>query len=548
MKQADIILKGNAIFTGLEDRPVSGAIAVSGNKIQKVFQIGESPDAYVGPDTKVIDAGDKLIMPGLIDAHTHFFMGATCASSHCCMEITDSVSETDCVRIIKEYADTHPDEACVLGMGWLPAFWNDAPLPTKKSLDEAIPDRPVYLAAADVHTVWTNSKGLEELGIDRNSTVSSGEIPKDADGEPTGLLIEFEACLPAIQKLYDFPKEVLKEIYSDLLTSIAKNGITAFGEVTPSFLNQTTYNQFDALAEFERDGKLTARLHLYSDLLSIDSDAAKELKTANRYHSDKLVYTGLKTLLDGVTSTYTGFLLEPYADKPDTVGYANAPKADYEKATAIANRAGLPMRCHCIGDAAVRWGLDIFEHANAETGNPKNTKKIRNTIEHIESIQPEDIPRFKELGVIASVQPAHLVLDENEKISRIGKARSRWEWPFRTLLDQGAHLAFGTDYPVVGLNPFKNIYAAVTRCNYDGTPAGVNPEERISLSEALKRYTAGSAYVFSRESELGTLEEGKLADIIVVNKNLFEIPEIDILKAEVDLTIFDGKEIYKKES
>ncbi|MDR2770756.1 MAG: amidohydrolase [Clostridiales Family XIII bacterium] len=542
---ADIILRGNAVFTGLEDRPFKGAVVISGNKIEKVLR-DDDGSAYIGPKTKVTECGDKLIMPGFIDAHVHFFMGSAASSPHVCMDISRSVSEADCVRIIKEFADQHPEEERILGMGWFPAFWNDAPLPTKKSLDAAIPDRPVYLLCADAHSIWTNSKGLEECGIDKNTEVSSGDIPKGEDGEPNGMLIELEAMADALPKLLHFPKETAREMLRGFLAEIAENGITGICDMSPNILNDDTLALYDDLLEADTAGLLSVRVHLYSDLITIDADAKKEKEAARRYCSPMLRYTGLKSFVDGVTSTYTGFLLEPYADRPEFLGDPNYPKEDLERCTRIANEAGFPVRFHCIGDAAVRWGLDIFETTNAAIGNKGNARGLRNTLEHVETLHADDVPRFAKLGVIVSPQPYHLTLDANEKIVRVGPERSRLEWPLRTLLDSGAQMAFSTDYPVVGLNPFRNIYAAITRRDDEGKPTGINPDEKITLSETLKIYTLGSARVYGREAELGTLEEGKLADVIVVDRNLFEIPEFEINSCRVEKTICNGKEVFTR--
>ncbi|HHY91030.1 MAG TPA: amidohydrolase family protein, partial [Clostridiales bacterium] len=246
------------------------------------------------------------------------------------------------------------------------------------------------------------------------------------------------------------------------------------------------------------------------------------------------------------TSTYTGLLLEPYADRPDTtgIGVPIYPAEKIKAAVLAANKAGLSVRLHCIADGSVRMALDIFE-CSKKMGyvNPS----IRNTIEHIENIHPADIPRFAELNVIPSIQPYHLTLDCNEKISRLGRERCRWEWPLRSLVDSGAKVAIGTDFPVVDINPFKTIYAALTRCDDEGNPTGINPEERLTLSQILCAYTSGSANAYGRE-DLGTLEAGKLADIVVIDRNLFEIEPMEILKAQVKLTIMDGKIVFNREN
>ena len=214
----------------------------------------------------------------------------------------------------------------------------------------------------------------------------------------------------------------------------------------------------------------------------------------------------------------------------------------YEKCIIAANRHGFGVRLHCIGDAAVRLALDCFEKSNAVNEN----HNVRNSIEHIENINPDDIPRFGKLGVVASMQPRHLPLDANEKITRIGRERCKYEWPNRSILDSEGILAFGTDYPVVNYNPFENIYYAVTRNGYDHKPTGVNQSEKVTLAETLRAYTFGGAYVSGRDKELGTLKAGKLADVIVLDRNLFKTDTEDIPNTGVLLTVFDGNVIFEQ--
>ena len=235
--------------------------------------------------------------------------------------------------------------------------------------------------------------------------------------------------------------------------------------------------------------------------------------------------------------------MEPYSENPQTrgIGVPNIPQEDMQASVIAANRAGLPVRIHCIADGSVRMALDMYEASCKVngTGGPVNT------VEHIENIHPDDIPRFGELGVIPSMQPYHLTLDLMEKPRRIGEQRCRWEWPHRSLLDAGATLAFGTDYPVVDFNPYPTIYAAVTRLDDDGNPASTNPQECITLAETLRAYTSGAAAAYGRD-DIGILEEGKLADIIVVNRNLFDIELAEILGCETVMTMFDGEIVYEK--
>lgn len=544
MKAADIVLKSNAIFTGLDDAPRSGAIAIVGNKIDKVIG-GEDIDGLIDKNSKVYDCVDKLIMPGFIDAHVHFFTGAVTSSHHICMDIEKSKSADDCIRITKNHFDNYPDAERILGFGWFPANWDDAPLPDKHSLDEAFPDKPAYLFCADAHTVWVNSKALEESNITKNTIPPYGEVVKGADGEPSGILLE-GACFLVMSKLTSFPPTILREIFTDFLKEIAAYGITSLSDMTASTMDDDFIKLFSVIKEIEKDGCFTSRLNVYSSLGPCENYEAEKGLREKYGHSGIVRYAGLKHLVDGVTSTYTGLLLEPYSDRPDTCGMSNFDKRFYEEHVIRANKENLGVRLHCIADKSVRWALDIFEKSNKENDNIGNMKGLKNSIEHIEHIHPDDIPRFKELGVIASMQPYHLTLDVNEKIRRVGKERCMWEWPHRSLLDHGAILAFGTDYPVVSFNPFANIYAATTRCADDGQPTGCNPNERITLSEALKAYTFGGAFSYDMENETGTLAEGKLADIVVINKNLFDIPLEEIPNCDVDLTICDGKVIFSR--
>ena len=456
-----------------------------------------------------------------------------------------STSEDDCIRIVKSYVDKHPFLTRICGMGWFPVNWNDAPLPTKNSLDRVFPDRPVYLMCADAHTAWLNSKALEECGVTRDTVVECGEICKDEHGEPNGILKEAASIKLAFGKTLCLPEEILKEIQIDFLKQIAENGVTSVGDMSAYDMNETTTKMFYAAKELEKQALFTTRLNLYPNLIAPDGFGSLK-DFARNFDSGKIRIAGLKQFVDGVTTTYTGFLLGPYADKPEITGYSNYPPEVYKKYIIEANLEGFGVRLHCIGDAAVRLALDAFEEANTATGNKGNRLMLGNTIEHCENVHPDDIPRFAELGVIPSLQPLHLTLDANEKIGRIGLERCRYEWPHRSLIDSGAVLAAGTDYPVVGFNPFPNIYAAVSRCDEKGIPTGVNPEERITLREILSAYTRGSACAYGMQNELGTLEIGKLADVVVVNRNLFAIPEYDIRNCKVELTIVDGKVIFER--
>lgn len=537
MQIADMVLKG-MVFTALQDEPFEGGVAVNGNKIAAVCT-GSGIDGWIGPETKVYDCPDRLIMPGFIDAHEHLFIGAIASSEHMTTDIAASVSEEDCLRIIGEYYRSHPDEVRIRAQGWFLNNWGNAPLPSRYTLDKVIPDKPAYLLSADGHTCWVNTRGLEELGYDENTVLENGEICLGEDGKPTGILCEVGR--PVFDIMYTLPFPQMKQAEADFFKGLARCGVTTISDMDTTKPTPAMRGKFDAAKELEQEGRLTARVNLYLDLAT-ESDYEEHKKWREEFCTDKLRIRGLKQLIDGVTSTYTGLLLEPYSDHPELTMEPVYKKEEYARWIQQGNKDGFDVRLHCIGDGAVRMALDLYEEADRINGkNPA----IRNSVEHIETIAPEDIPRFKELGVIASMQPEHLPLDLNEKINRCGMERCRLEWPHRSLIDAGAILAFGTDYPVVDYNPFPGVCAAVTRCDASGQPTGVNPKERISLAEALKAYTAWAAYAYGMEDKTGTLEPGKLADIAVIDKNLFAVHPPELRHRKVVLTVMDGQVVYE---
>ncbi len=537
---ANTIIKSNAVFTGLQDKPFAGGVAIAEGKILAVGS-AEELKKFEGPDTKVLEYGDNMIMPGLIDGHEHLWWGAV-ADSRYMVDITASTTEEEAVAMIKEFAEAHPEFPRVRGFGWFPATWNDAPLPTKDSLDAIVPDRPVYMICADCHTIWMNTKALEEAGYTPESTFDGGHMGLTEDGELNGLAFEPAALELAWQKLYDFPEEQIVEIIEGFMKGLASQGVTSISEMSADGYEDMYYKRHKVFQALSEQGKLTTRVHLYTKFKGMKNfDIAKEWQ--KEFCSPTFRLNGLKGFLDGVTSTYTALLLAPYEDNPSTCG-DGCPLIEQDALNAgviEANRVGLPVRLHCIGDGAVRMALDAFEEsikANGRHGLP-------NTIEHIESADPADIPRFVELDVIASMQGEHLPQENNEKLIRIGEERCRYEWPFRSIVDTGATLAFGTDFPVVQYNQFPGIYAGVARRNYDGSIAGADNGEKLTLAEALSANTLGSAKAYGRADELGTLEPGKLADVIVLDRNLFARPEEEIKDTKVVLTIVDGEITYQ---
>ncbi|WP_078410536.1 amidohydrolase [Priestia abyssalis] len=534
-KKADIVISSDAIFTGLTDYPVPGAIAVTGNRIEAVGS-KEDIKSFIGNETKVYNYGNQLIIPGFHDFHVHAMMGGLALES---VNLFDARSEKEAVEMVREYAESKPEEAWIIGFMWDSSYWEDKRLPYRSSLDRVFPDRPVLLFHAEGHYTWVNSKALEIAGISRDTgNPSYGTIEKDEYGEPTGILIE-DASSFITKYAYDLSKSKKAVLLKSFLKEAGRLGVTSvnnlFGTETLSKLDD-----FELFQEFEENGDLTVRMHLFP-ALDGDVESAKQLR--EKYQSDKLRVSGLKQFIDGVITSRTAYLLEPYADQPGTRGHAAFSRETINERVIAADKEGFSIRFHAIGDGAIRLALDAYEEAQKANGK----RDSRHSIEHVEVIHPDDISRFSSLGVIASMQPNHFALSERGVYTdRIGKERENYVFAINTLKNKGAKLAFGTDFPIDSLNPMRQIYRAITRVDSSGKDVW-NAKERITLCEALRAYTYGSAFGTFRDHELGTLEAGKLADIVILDRNFFDVPVQEILETKVKLTISDGKVAFTEQ-
>jgi predicted amidohydrolase YtcJ len=529
---ADVIISSNTVFTGLSDQPEPASIAIKDNKIMAIGSETEIKP-YAGEHTKNYQFKDQLILPGFHDFHLHIMDGAVSMNG---VNLFSARSEEEALEIIREFAESRPEDSWVVGSTWDAGYWDTQQLPTRHSLDRILPDRPALMFHAEGHYVWVNTKALEIANINRDTeNPSYGIIGKDENGEPNGLLYE-KAMGAVIHHAYNFTKEQKRELFTKFLTHAASLGVTAVHDL---FATESLeiLNDYDVFKEFEDKGELTTRIHLWP-ALNDNLEHAKQLR--DTYQSDKLRVSGLKQFIDGVITARTAYLLDPYADQAETRGETSFPPETIKKWVVDADKEGFSIRFHAIGDGAIRLALDAYQEAQKANGK----RDSRHSIEHIEVIHPEDIHRFKELGVTASMQPDHLAMSERGIYTdRIGTKREKHVFSINTLQKAGATLAFGTDFPIDILNPLLQIYRAVTRIDSSGKTVW-HPHERITLAEALKAYTSGSAYGTFREQELGTLEVGKLADIVVLERNLFDIPLEEILDTKVKLTIVDGKVVY----
>jgi predicted amidohydrolase YtcJ len=539
--KADILIVSVSIFDSVSDEPTSGYVAVKGDRIAAV---GAGDGAEVrGAGTRVIDARGMTVAPGFHDSHTHLLMAGMYAAYP---NLADCLSEEECAETLASfYAEHSPGGEWVIGFGWYHIFWHRKEMPTFESLDKRFPDRPVILLNAEAHGIWVNSRALEIAGIGASTpTPEGGEILRLPDGRPSGVLLE-GACGLVTRHAYDFAPADEKELIRTFMRSASASGITSIGDVMPYF--HGNMGHLSVYSEMDRAGELTVRIHAAPDLLG-DLDEVLEWQRA--YRSDYLRAAQVKQFVDGVSTTHTALLLEPYTDDPGSTGVQLFPLDEIARAVPEAHRRGLSVRLHSCGDASAKFALDCYETAIEQYGR----NACRHTVEHCELVSERDIARFGELGALPSVQPEHIAITktfaDNPYRITMGEARAGRTWPFKSLLRSAGHLAIGSDCPVVDNNPFLELYRGITRLHDDGKPeGGWNPTEKLTLAEVLKGYTAGSAWCALREDELGSLEPGKFADIAITDRDLFAAerggdPE-SIKSARVAITLHGGKVVYE---
>lgn len=536
MEYADFILKGRVLTTDCS-RTQKGYVVVKGNRIIK-NSAGEPEACFINENTKIYDFENKMIVPGFHDSHTHILQGTLLEEG---AFLRDANSEEKAAAMLyREISSKNYDLFWILGGAWDHFKWEGRNMPQKQSLDKYFPDRPVFLLNKECHGAWVNSMALDYFNITKDTPdPPNGKIFRDEEGNPSGYLHE-DAALNVISLIYDISDFEHLELVKKFSKRTASNGITSVSDM--QIYNIMKYHGYK---ELENRGELSVRVH-FCPSITENIEKLKYLKKV--FDSPKLQFSGAKGFVDGTPMGYTGLMIEEYADVP---GFCGEPTMEPQKLKQIVSRLdkeGIRCRLHACGDGAVRLALDCYEEAMNNNG----TSGLRHTIEHIECMKPEDALRFKKAGVIAAVQPDHMPKYDfkNHPFQAIlGPDRLNEAWPFHTIEENGGILSFGTDYPVAPLNPLRGIFRAVTRCTDDPVPEmGFSETEKISLQNALKAYTYGSAYCNFREKELGTLEEGKLADIAVLSRDLFECDPMEIKSTEVIFTILDGQVIYEKGS
>ena len=535
---AEAIVLNGRIYTVNEKQPWAEALAI---RDAKILAVGSAKDieAYHGSSTKIIDAKGQLVLPGFEDCHIHFMDGSLGLLQ---VNLNGASTVAEIQKRVKEYAASHPNEPWITGMGWTYPTFRPSGLPDKKILDDIVPDRPVYLVAFDGHSSWANSKALALAGITKQTAdPPNGKIVRDANGEATGALKE--SAGDVIASL--MPKPTREERLAALRKGI--HAANKFGLTRAQSAGQD-FDYLDLYDELRRKGELTLRFYVAYFLNPPElrpEDLQKIEQARKTYHDDWIAGGVVKTMLDGVVEAHTAAMLTPYSDDPSQIGKMFWEPAKYKAAIMELDRRGLQIFTHAIGEKAVRTALDAYE----EAARTNHTHDARPRIEHIETISAEDIPRFGKLGVIASVQPLHLYPDEDTLdiwARNAGPERAQRAWSFHSIEARGGRLAFGSDWPVVTMNPWTGMQTGITRKTSEGKPeGGFVPKEAVSLEDAIKAYTLGAAFAGRREQQEGSLEAGKLADLIVINQDLFKIPPSEIGKTEVLLTMVGGEVVYE---
>jgi len=532
-RTADIMITGGLVWTGVSSGgPQRGAVAIARGKI---LAVGDSAELarYVGPRTEVVRADGGLVLPGLADAHTHFTDGGFQLAS---LDLRDAATPQEFVRRIAAFAQTRKRGEWILGGDWDHTLWRGAPLPRHEWIDSVTPDNPVFVNRLDGHEALANAAAMKGAGVTRGTPApAGGEIVRDArTGEPIGIFKD--RALDLIGRAIPPPSpEQRDSALARALAHAASLGVTATAHMSASWEDLASYRRL------ERAGRLTLRVAVYLPLESwrTVADTVGRLGPGD----DWVKIGGLKGYMDGSAGSRTAYFFQPYSDSAGYSGLLQHPEADMRQWIGAADSAGLQIAVHAIGDRANAILLAIYDSV-ARAHGPRD-RRFR--VEHAQHLRPEDIPLFGKLGVIPSMQPYHAIDDGRWVEQRIGPERIKTTYAFRTLLDTGAKLAFGSDWTVAPLDPILGVYAAVTRRTLDGkNPRGWVPQQKITVAAALRAYTVGSAYATFDEATRGVLAPGYDADVVVIDRNLFTLPPDSLDRARVRYTIVGGKVAFRR--
>jgi len=527
---ADIVIVSARIWTGDPDQPRATALAIRGEQIIAVGD-NELVDNLIGPDTELIDSPAGLVVPGFIDSHVHMMSSGFELSS---VQLRDAKTATEFAGRIADFANSMQPGDWLLGGTWDHQNWGGK-LPHRDWIDTLTPDTPVFVSRLDGHMALANSLALKLAGIDKDTAdVEGGEITRDEDGNPTGLLKD--NAMNAVFEVIPAPSEKQQDqALQQAMDYLAAKGVTTVHDMGTDFGSLAIYRRAhinDAL-----------RTRIYS-VVPIESwqQLADEVAVSGR-GDQWLRIGGLKGFMDGSLGSHTAAFFEPFTDTPDDRGFFITEPENVEQWAVAADKAGLQLIIHAIGDRANAVLLDIFDSVEKQNGE----RDRRARIEHAQHLRPEEITRIANHGIIPSMQPYHAIDDGRWAESVIGHDRARTTYAFRSLLDAGALLAFGSDWSVAPADPLAGIHAATTRQTLDGAnPKGWIPGQKISVEQALTAYTRNGAYASFEENDKGSLTAGKLADVVLLDRDITAIPLEQITETRVERTIIGGKTVYER--
>ena len=561
-KRVSLLLVNGKVFTADERGTIAQAVAVDGGRIVAVGGDAELRRGYTAART--IDLGGRLVTPGFNDAHLHFLNGGFAMMR---VDFSGATTLAETKRRIGQRAKELPAGTWIQGRGWDHTLWGDQ-WPTRQDLDEVAPGHPVFVQRVDGHVSWANTLALQKAGVTRGTEApAGGEILRDAQGEPTGILKETAAGL--VGRVVPQPsREEKKRALELALAEARRHGITSIHDAVSG------YDTLELYRELLAADRLTVRV---AEWLSFDTPLELLIRQRDEFNAlkvdpSRIRITALKGFVDGTLGSRTAAMLAPFADDPQNSGIPRRAPEELNRMAAERAAAGFQITLHAIGDRANRMALDAFSAAaggplaqgaaldgklevsqvsaasrDPSAGQLRDAPPLRHRVEHAQVVAPTDFARFRDLGVIASMQPSHAISDKRWAQDRLGEYRVLGAYSWHTMRAHHVRVAFGTDWPVEPISPYLGLFAAVTRQSTDFQPArGWWPQERLDIAEALRCYTAAPAFASFEENDKGQIRPGMLADLVVHTRDLLTIPPAEILQAEAAITIFNGRVVHER--
>jgi predicted amidohydrolase YtcJ len=541
---ADLVIRNARVYTVDSQRPWAQAVAIKGDRIAWVGDEG-GVSQHVGSATRVIDAGGRMLLPGFIDSHFHVLLGG----NPDVLRIENANSLKEIQDQVRDFAQKHPQLTWIEVEGWNYSAFPNGTLPRALDLEGLTGGRPAFLVAYDYHTIWMNREAMRVFGITRetNKVIFAEKVEKDpASGEPTGIVTGFGSTGLSEDAEAELRKHLPSHADGQVERGVEWNTKQAVKAGITTVVDPQSYlEDLDIYARLRQQRKIPTRLQvaLFHRRGTTEATLQKFDEARRKYNDDWLRVAAVKLYIDDVIEPHTAALLEPYADRPGTRGELDYPPDEFKQVVARIDRMKFQVFIHSIGDRGIRTALDAIDYAEKQNG-PRDR---RDELIHIECLNERDIPRFKQLGVIACMQPRHCAPDITGQWAKaVGPRRWKYAWAFRSLRDSGATLAFASDWNVAEMEPLIGIYTALTRKGLDGKPeGGWVPDQTIDLETAIRGYTINGAYANFVEQNRGSITPGKYADLVLISDDLFKIPADKIKDAKVLWTMVAGKQVWK---